>query len=109
MEEISLGDSDAAELRLQAIQGIPVLLLNDDVRKLAAVLLTLGAVPEHAIADARHIAFAAVFGMDCLVTWNQKHIAAVNKRRQIEAILEGFELKPPKLFTPEQHLLSMED
>ena len=105
VDEVGLGDSEAAELRLQAIQGIPVLTLNNEVVRLSETFLTSGAVPEHAVADARHIAFAAVSGMDFLITWNQKHIAAAKKRRQIEAVIEGFELKPPKIFTPEQHII----
>jgi hypothetical protein len=43
--------------------------------------------------------------MNFLITWNQKHIAAEKKRRQIEAIIEGFGLTPPKLLTPEEHLI----
>jgi hypothetical protein len=105
IDEIADGDPEAAELRLQAIQGIPFLHLNHNVERLAETFLSSGAVPEHAKADAQHVAFAAVFGMDFLITWNQKHIAAEKKRRQIEAIMEGFELKPPKLLTPEQHMI----
>ena len=105
IDEIAEGDPDAAELRLQAIQGIPFLNINRNVERLAEAFVSSGAVPEYAKADAQHIAFAAVFGMDFLITWNQKHIAAVKKKQQIEAIIEGFELKPPRLFTPEQHMI----
>jgi predicted nucleic acid-binding protein len=103
--EIIDGDRQAAELRLQAIEGIPILPLDEKVERLAQTLLALGAVPEPLEADAQHIAFASIFGFDFLITWNQKHIATEKKKRQIEAIIEGFALKPPKLFTPEQHLI----
>ena len=79
--------------------------LKERVEQLAKTFLTSDAVPEQLGADARHIAFATVFGMDFLITWNQKHIATEKKRRQIEAIIEGFGLKPPRLLTPEQHLI----
>ena len=105
VDEIRDGDPGAAKLRLRAIQGIPFLNLDDDVERLANVFLSSGAVPNQAKPDAQHIAYAAVFGMNFLITWNQKHIAAEKKRRQIEAIIEGFGLTPPKLLTPEEHLI----
>ena len=105
VDEIGDGDPGAARLRLQAIQGISFLNLDDDVERLANVFLSSGAVPNQAKPDAQHIAYAAVFGMDFLITWNQKHIATEKKRQQIEAIITGFDFKPPKLLTPEQHLI----
>ena len=79
--------------------------IDERVDRLAETFLNLDVVPGNSGADARHIAFAAVFGMDFLITWNQRHIAAERKRRQVEAIIEGFALKPPRLLTPEQHLI----
>jgi hypothetical protein len=105
IEEIEDGDQQAAKLRLQAIKGIPILPLDENVKQLAETLLMLAAMPSRLRADARHIAFASIFDFDFLITWNQKHIATDKKKRQIEAIIEGFALKPPKLFTPEQHLI----
>ena len=75
--------------------------------RLADTFLVSGTVPENEVADARHIAFSAVFGMDFLITWNQRHIAVENMRRQIEAIIEGFGYQPPIIITPEQHLFFM--
>jgi len=105
LEEIAEGDPQAAEARLRIIQGITVIALDEHVERLARALLASDAVPAEHKLDAYHIAFAAVHKMDFLVTWNQKHIATEKKRRLIETIIEGFELKPPKLFTPEQHLI----
>lgn len=105
VEEIEKGDLEAARLRLQTIQGISVLNLNGDIERLAESFLASGAIPGNSGADARHIAFAAVYGMDFLITWNQKHIAAERNKQQIEAIIEEYGLKPPRLFTPEQHMI----
>ena len=105
VDEIRKGDPEAAKLRLQAIKEIPVLVLDDDVKRLVSGLLTSNAVPSHLEPDAQHIAFSSVFEMDFLITWNQKHIATEKKRRQIEAMIEGFGFEPPRLLTPEQHLI----
>jgi hypothetical protein len=59
-------------------------------------------------ADAVHVAYTAIHGMDILLTWNQKHIATDMKRRLIEAVILDFGFRLPRLLTPEQHLLSME-
>ena len=63
-EEIEKGDLEAARLRLQTIQGIPVLGMNGNVERLAETILTANAIPDNSGADARHGAFAAVFNMD---------------------------------------------
>ena len=38
------------------------------------------------------------------MTWNQKHLVNPDKRRQIEGLILGFQLKPPVIITPEQLL-----
>lgn len=109
VEEISEGDPEAAEARLQVVQGIPLLVINEAIKPLAQALLRAGAVPIKSETDAVHIAYSAVYEMDFLITWNQKHIATDARRRFIEDVLldSGFHL--PRLLTPEQHLLTMED
>lgn len=76
------------------------LLTNDEVERLAEVLLMKGALPEQARYDALHIAVATVHGMDYLWTWNCKHIANAEKLSHIEALCreEGYE--PPRVCTP---------
>ena len=105
IEEIADGNPEAAEARLEAVKGIVILPLTEMVERLTDALLESGAVPEKSKLDASHIAHAAVHGMDFLVTWNQKHIAADKKRKQIEAIIEGFGFIPPQMLTPERHVI----
>jgi len=105
IEEIGNGDPKAAALRTQAVEGFPVLLLNDHVQRLATTLLLLNVVPLNEEQDAFHIAYAAIYEMDYLVTWNQKHIANQQKRRQLEEIILGLHKKTPYITTPEQFLL----
>lgn len=109
MDEIEEGDTAAAALRVQAVRGIPILESISLVDTLVSALLRAGAVPVKVEADAVHIAYAAAHGMDYLITWNQKHIATDAKRRLIEAVLFEFGLRPPRLLTPELHLLEWEE
>lgn len=68
LEEISLGDSEAIERRVNVVTGLPILDLNNDVTDLLKQLLAANIVPAKAAADALHIAIAAVHGMSYLLT-----------------------------------------
>jgi len=109
VDEIRLGDKIAANLRIDAAKEIPILELIPAVQPLAKTLLQTGAIPAQSEADAVHIAYATAHGLDVLLTWNQKHIATDLKRRLIEAVVLDCGFRLPRLLTPEQHLLSMED
>ena len=109
VDEIRLGDTVAAGLRIDAVHGMPILQFVPSIQPLTQALLQTGAIPQKSEADAVHIAYTAVHGMDVLLTWNQKHIATDAKRRLIEAVILDFGFRLPRLLTPEQHLLSMEN
>jgi hypothetical protein len=63
-------------------------LLPDDIKAneiniLAEKYIKHRIIPERKLADALHIAYAAVFEMDILLSWNFKHLANINKEQQI--------------------------
>ena len=51
--------------------------------------------------DAEHIAYAVVYALDILVSWNYKHLANVNKERKINIVnqKQGYFL-PLRMVTP---------
>ena len=108
IDEIRLGDKIAADLRVDAVKGIAFLEFVPAIQPLTQALLQTGAIPPKSEADAAHIAYTAVYGLDILLTWNQKHIATDMKRRLIEAVIIDAGYRLPRLLTPEQHLLTME-
>lgn len=73
--EARRGDPEAARRRLEALDGMPVLSASPQALALAERLLRGKAVPKEYPDDALHIAIAAVYGLDFLVSWNFKHIA----------------------------------
>lgn len=109
MEEISKGDKDAAERRMKAVYSIPILQRNADIDRLAIALMETDVIPVSAKPDAFHIAFAVIYELDILLTWNQKHIATNPNRREIENVIVATSRSFPRLLTPEQHLLTMEN
>ena len=54
--------------------------------------------------DAIHLAICAFYKVDYLLTWNLKHLANVNKLRQLKIMNARLELTTPQIVTPEQLL-----
>jgi hypothetical protein len=102
VQECQAGDSEAAEARLAALEGLPLLEQSEAVEALAGALRDGVPLPERATADALHIATAAVHGMDYLLTWNCTHIANVTLRGRIEAVCREAGFEPPAICTPEE-------
>ncbi len=100
VDEAAAGDAGAAAQRLEALRGVPRLLLTADATALGQDLLREAALPSKATADALHIALAAVHGVDCLLTWNCAHIANATMRPKIEAICRAKGFQPPVICTP---------
>nr|VFK20470.1 MAG: Predicted nucleic acid-binding protein, contains PIN domain [Candidatus Kentron sp. LPFa] len=69
LEEVSFGDSSAAQKRLRIIENIPILETTGNAVELSRILVAEKAIPETSMEDALHIAIAAVQGMDFLLTW----------------------------------------
>lgn len=100
LDEAAAGDAGAAAQRLAALHDLPLLELTVEVTALGGRLVREAALPAKAAADAFHIAFAAVHGLDILLTWNCTHIANATMRPRIEAICRTSGFDPPVICTP---------
>ena len=94
VREAQDGDPEAARRRVAAMEDLPLLDVTDAAVALGEELVTQNVIARKSVADAFHIAIAAVHGMDYLVTWNMSHIANAELRPQIEAVCrdEGYDL-----------------
>lgn len=104
VREVSSGDVEAAAERLNIIEDIPLLELNEDTLHLANILIEKGPIPYKAGADALHIAIAAVHGVDFLLTWNCRHIANAEMRKEIDALCSDQGYAVPVISTPEEFM-----
>jgi len=104
IQEAGAGDVQAIQRRLQALEDIPLLHVNDDALALARTLVADSAVPAKAVGDALHIALAAVHGIDYLLTWNMKHLANAVMRNAIAVVCRAHGYEPPVICTPEELL-----
>jgi predicted nucleic acid-binding protein len=102
LQEATAGDTQAAEHRLQTLEGLPLLEMQVEVLTLARALITDGVIPSKAAEDALHIAVATVHGMDYLVTWNCKHIANAVTRNAVIEVCRSYGYEPPVICTPEE-------
>ena len=100
LAEASAGDPDAAQRRLNSLEGIPKLALTDETKVLASGLISGGGIPAHAQADALHIATACVHGVDYLLTWNCRHIDNAARKPIVRSICNAAGYTCPEICTP---------
>jgi len=87
---------------IELVGKIKVLDILDGTRELAQVYIEHDIVPEEYFDDALHIALASLHQVDCIVSWNFKHMVNPVTRRQIKGInlLKGY--KEIDIVTPEE-------
>ena len=100
LDEAKDGDAEAARRRLDILDGLAELAINEEAVHLAEKLVFEGIVPPKAATDAAHIAVAAVNEMDYLLTWNCRHIANAEIMKRIYSLCEGEGYNCPVICTP---------
>ncbi len=93
-----------AQKRVQLLEDVRLLVIDDKVVELAENLHTDGVIPSKAIDDALHIACAGVHNVDFLLTWNCRHIANPHNRRQIQRCFDRHGVSLPVICTPEEFI-----
>ena len=107
-EEAGSGNPEAASRRLEALAGIPLLAITDEVVALSKTLIHQGALPTKAIGDSLHIAISAVHAMDYLVTWNCRHIDNAEMKPVVRSVCTAHGYVCPEICTP-QELMGADD
>ncbi|HXK27391.1 MAG TPA: type II toxin-antitoxin system VapC family toxin [Candidatus Binatia bacterium] len=102
VEEAKAGGVEAAQRRLVAISGLPILEINDDAERLGKRLMEERAIPFSRAEDALHISLAAVHGMDFLLTWNFRHINNAEMKARIRTAIETVGYECPVICSPEE-------
>lgn len=100
LDEAGQGDAEIATKRLEILNRLPLVELNQSVRSLSAQFLTRSNLPPKAADDAVHIAAATVHRLDYLLTWNCKHIANAQIQRKLAEISLDFGYQLPVICTP---------
>ena len=100
LDEVAEGDAEIAGKRLEALQDIPLLSVDETALTLAEQFLLRSNLPPKAATDSVHIAIATIHGMDYLLTWNCKHIANAQIQKKLAQISLEFGYEMPTICTP---------
>lgn len=100
IEELSLAPPAKSGPSLRLLEGVTILEGVPRVTEVAEAYLAHRLIPVSAMADALHLAFASVHGVDFLLTWNCKHLANANKARHIAVVNTRLKLSIPIVTTP---------
>lgn len=99
-QEIRDGDPHAAKLREKAIQDFKVLKTDDQVERLAKVILKRIHIPKKAELDAYHLAISVTHKIDYVLSWNFEHIVGPPVRKTFAEIGMELQIPMPTLCTP---------
>ncbi|MDR1736150.1 MAG: type II toxin-antitoxin system VapC family toxin [Oscillospiraceae bacterium] len=98
--ECKKGDFEAAQKRLDFIEGIPLLPLTNDVYSLAKIYMDILPIPSDSKNDTVHLAICVINQIDYLLTRNCKHLGPLTMRK-VQSYNEKSGLFSPVLATPE--------
>ncbi len=100
LEEVARGDQEIAIKRLNLLNNLPLLEVNETVEELAREFLIKSNLPPKAADDALHIALATFYQVDYLLTWNCKHIANAQIQKKLSQISRESGAELPTICTP---------
>lgn len=109
INEASAGDPEAASDRLDLLDGIPLVPITDEVRKIADALVSPSLMPQQAAADALHVATAAYAGVEYLLTQNCWHIANAKILPRVYEMLANLGFGGLLICTPAEFLGDLYD
>ena len=104
LDEAADGDAAVARLRLDSLNGIPILPLHQAILEIAEEILRRAILPRSASVDALHLAMVAHHQIDYLLTWNCTHIANARILPKVFDVLDRAGLTRPIICTPEELL-----
>lgn len=104
IDEVSLGDPDAAAKRLELLRDIRVLIPDAEVERVADEIISHSLMPKRARLDALHVASAVVGGVKYLLTQNCRHIANATVLPSIYDLLEDLGFARLLICTPAEFL-----
>jgi predicted nucleic acid-binding protein len=108
LREAAAGDLEMSRQRLEALSQMTVLRRTTAVDVLAEAFLAAGPLPPKAKADAVHLAFASVYKINYLLTWNFKHLANAVIQSRLQPVAEQCGYRLPMVCTPLQLMGAIE-
>ncbi len=101
LEEISRGDKDLSNHRIELVKNMILLSEDEEVTELAEKYYDELKIPAKAKLDVFHIAIATLNEMDYILSWNMSHIVNPRLFKKIKKVNDEFGIKTPLICTPE--------
>lgn len=107
--ELKRGDYYHQQECIDLVKKIAILPANNkEIDQIARYYIEHFLAPKENIEDFRgdaiHLAICAFYKVDYLLTWDLKHLANVNKLRQLKIMNARMGLETPQIVTPDQLL-----
>ncbi len=102
MAELNQGNYPNKAKVLASVSGISTLSFKPRIDEIVQTYIDHYLMPRNLQGDARHLAYASLYEMDLLLTWNCNHLANANKLKHIQTINSRLGLPVPQLVTPLQ-------
>ena len=83
LAELQKGNYPNKEKALKLAETIEVLPRINEIEKITNLYIQNKLMPKNFAGDAIHLAYASIYKIDFLLTWNCKHLANANKKPQI--------------------------
>jgi hypothetical protein len=107
LDEITKGDVQAAQRRVQACDAATLLDVSLQADDLAKRLIASHAIPATEPEDALHIAIAATAHMDFILSFNFSHMVGAEAKFSLQTTIAKLGYKPPLLVTADDLLESL--
>lgn len=98
--ETSRGDHPCREEIVQFVSQIEVLPYDEQLEQIVRVYIENHLMPQSSTGDGLHLAYASLYKVDFLLTWNCNHLANANKKQHIRVINTRLGLFIPEITTP---------
>lgn len=100
LAELKEGNYPNKEKAIRLAEQVEVLQRTTEVEEVAEIYMKNSLMPNDLRGDAIHLAYASVYKIDFLLTWNCKHLANANKKTHIRKINTKLGLFIPEIITP---------
>lgn len=98
--ELNAGNYPNKSKILKTAQTIEILPRIKEIEIIAKIYINNFIMPQGMPGDAIHLAYASIYKIDFLLTWNCKHLANANKKQHIRQINTKLGLFIPEIITP---------
>lgn len=96
------GDPKAALQRTNYLKEIQILPIREEIENISKEYISALGIPDKSALDAVHLAYAVIYNLDFLLTWNCKHLAHGEIRKKLKRYNSTLGLETPEIVTPNE-------